>query len=410
MSTQVPTSSATPQAVASTKAVPSYAAAVLAMSIGSFGIGTGEFAIMGLLPEVAHDLAISIPQAGHVISAYALGVVLGAPLLAVLCARMPRRALLVALMLVFALGNVASALAPSYASLAVLRFLTAFPHGPYFGVAALVAVGMAPPGQRTLAVVWVMMGLSVATVVGVPIASVLGEWLGWRWAFGLVGAIGLLAAALVWRHVPHVEPDRQANPWRELGALRRGQVWLSLGMGAVGFGGLFAFFSYVKPILLEVTHMPLAWVAPMLSLLGVGMVVGSLVGARLADKHLMRALGGIMAWSLLVLLAVPWLVASTPGAMLAVFLVGTIGAMGAPLQVRLMDYAGDAQTLAAAMHHSAFNLANALGAWLGGLVIAWGWGWLATAWVGAAMALGGLLIFAWAWALERRAPPARPAH
>ena len=382
---------------------PSSTAAVLALAVGGFGIGTGEFAIMGLLPEVAADLGVSIPTAGHVISAYALGVVVGAPVLAVLGARLPRRALLMALMLFFALGNFASALAPGYLSLNLLRFVTGLPHGPSFGGAALVAAGLAPPGRRAAAVGQIMMGLTVAVVVGVPLSAWMGEALGWRAAFALVGAIGLLTVWLVHRHVPHEPAPAAASPWRELQALRQPQVWLTLGVGAVGFGGLFSVFSYIKPTLLEVSGMPGGWVPVALALFGLGMVAGNLVGARLADKWLMPTIGGVLLWSLLVLIAFHWAALHAVSAGVGIFLVGTIGALGTGTQIRLMDVAGKAQSLAAALNHSAFNLANALGAWLGGLAIAAGWGWRSTSWVGAALAVGGLLVYAAALRAERQA-------
>ncbi|MBP0618392.1 MFS transporter [Cupriavidus consociatus] len=369
--------------------------ALLALGVGSFAIGTGEFVIMGLLPDAARDLAISIPEAGHLISAYALGVVIGAPLLAVLGARWPRRNLLVALMAVFAAGNLASAMAPSYLSMLVARLLTGFPHGTYFGVAALVAAGLVPRERRAQAVGLVMLGLTSATLVGVPVAATVGTWLGWRSAFVIVGALGALTALLVWRCVPFAPADRHASPLRELSALRRKQVWLTLGIGAIGFGGMFSVFSYIKPTMLELAHMPAAGIPVVLALFGVGMVVGNLAGARLADKALMPTIGGVLAWTALVLGAFTF---TAPHAWLAaanVLLVGTVVALGPALQIRLMDVAGDAQALAAALNHSAFNLANALGAWLGGVTIAAGYGWTSTGWVGLLLALGGLAIYAW---------------
>jgi DHA1 family inner membrane transport protein len=382
-------------------ATPDFARAVFSLGVGGFAIGTGEFVIMGLLPEVAADIGTTIPQAGHVISAYALGVVIGAPVLAVLAAGMGRRALLVALMAVFALGNFASAAAPGYWALNLLRFAAGLPHGTYFGVAALVAAALAPPGRRAQAVGLVMLGLTSATLVGVPIAAALGQWLGWRAAFVLVGVIALAAALLVHRNVPNLRPDAGASPLRELGALAKPQVWLTLGIGAIGFGGMFAVFSYIKPTLLEVAGMPLSWVPAVLALFGLGMVAGNLVGARLADRALMRTIGVMLVWSGLVLALFTVTAHHPVTAALNVFLIGTIVAIGPALQVRLMDVAGDAQTLAAALNHSAFNVANALGAWLGGVAISAGFGWTSTGWVGVVLALAGLGMFAWALAQAR---------
>jgi DHA1 family inner membrane transport protein len=376
--------------------------AVLALGVGGFSIGTGEFVIMGLLPEVARDIGVSIPQAGHVISAYALGVVIGAPVLAVLAAGWNRRALLIALMGIYALGNFASALAPGYLSLNLMRFLTGLPHGTYFGVAALVAATLAPPGARARAVGLVMLGLTGATLVGVPIAATLGQYLGWRAAFVFVGFIAVLAMVMVRRGVPDMPATAGASPLRELDALRRPQVWLTLGIGAIGFGGMFAVFSYIKPTLTEVAGLSVGHVPFVLALFGLGMVAGNLVGARLADKSLMRTIGGLLVWSVAVLVLFVFAAQHVVTAAIATFLIGTVVAIGPALQIRLMDVAGEAQTLAAALNHSAFNMANALGAWLGGLAISAGLGWTSTGWVGALLGLAGLGIFAWAVADARR--------
>jgi DHA1 family inner membrane transport protein len=323
--------------------------------------------------------------------------------LAVLAAHWGRRALLIALMAVYALGNFAAALAPGFASLAGLRFVSGLPHGTYFGVAALVAAALARPGQRARAVGWVMLGLTSATLAGVPIAAALGEHFGWRAAFAFVGAVAVAAVALVYRWVPAISAPQGASPLRELGALARKQVWLTLGIGAIGFGGMFAVFSYIKPTLIEVAGMPQALIPFALSLFGLGMVAGNLVGSRMADQALMPTVGKLLVWSIVVMaLFVP--AAHHPvTAALAVFALGTLVAIAPALQIRLMDVAGDAQTLAAALNHSAFNAANALGAWLGGLVIAAHLGWTSTAWVGALLGLGGLAVFAWSLASERAA-------
>ena len=384
--------------------------AVLALGVGGFAIGTGEFVIMGLLPEVARDLGVSIPQAGHVISAYAVGVVLGAPLLAVLAAGWRRRALLIALMGVFALGNFASAMAPGYLSLNILRFATGLPHGTYFGVAALVAATLAPPGKRARAVGLVMLGLTGATLVGVPIAAWLGQVFGWRAAFVFVGAIALLAMAMLRRGLPDIAPAPGASPLRELDALRRKQVWLTLGITAIGFGGMFSVFSYIKPTLTEVAGLPVAGVPFVLALFGLGMVMGNLVGARLADKSLMRTIGALLVWSVVVLSVFVFAAHHVVTAAIGTFLIGTIVAIGPALQIRLMDVAGEAQTLAAALNHSAFNMANALGAWLGGVAITAGLGWTSTGWVGALLGIAGLGMFAWSLAVERRTLRTSPAR
>ena len=375
--------------------------AVWALGVGGFAIGTGEFVIMGLLPEVARDLKVTVPEAGHVISAYALGVVLGAPFLAVITAHWRRRSLLIALMALFAAGNFGSALAPGYLSLSCIRFLSGFPHGTYFGVAALVAASLAPPNRRASAVGMVMLGLTSATLFGVPLAAWLGQHWGWRAAFVLVGGIASLTCVLVRRFVPDLPAAEGASPLRELSALARPQVWLTLGIAAVGFGGMFAVFSYIKPLLTEVTGLSVERVPLVLALFGIGMVAGNLVGSRLADKSLMGTIAGLLVWDALVMTAVVFTAPHPVAICINVFLLGTIVAIAPALQIRLMDVAGDAQTLAAALNHSAFNVANALGAWLGGVAIAAGYGWTSTGWVGTLLAFGGMAVFAGALLQQR---------
>lgn len=377
---------------------------IFALAAGAFAIGTGEFVIMGLLPEVARDLNITIPQAGHVISAYAIGVMVGAPSLALLTATWERRKLLIMLMMIFALGNLASACAPGYLSANVLRFVAGLPHGAYFGVASVVVAGLAEPTQRARAIGLMMIGLAVGTMVGVPFATALGQWLSWRAAFVFVGLCGVVALVMVWQFVPRVAPDANASARRELGALRRPQVWLTLGIAGIGYGGMFSVFSYVKPTLLEVADMPVEWMPVVLGLFGLGMIVGNLVGARLADRSLMRTIGGLLLWSALVLSLYVITSHHPIAAAITVFLVGTEVAIGPGLQIRLMDVAGDAQTMASALNQSAFNMANALGAWLGGVAISAGLGFPSTGWVGSLLALAGLVIFSWSRSWDRHFP------
>jgi DHA1 family inner membrane transport protein len=291
-----------------------------------------------------------------------------------------------------------------------MRLLTGLPHGTYFGVAALMAASLAPPNRRASAVGLVMLGLTSATLAGVPLAAWLGQHLGWRAAFVLVGAIAVLAGVLIHRGVPDDPAPHGASPLRELGALAHTQVWLTLGIAAVGFGGMFAVFSYVKPLLTEVTGLSLDGVPLVLALFGAGMVAGNLVGARLADRALMPTIGGLLAWSALVLAAIPFTAPYTIAICINIFLLGTVVALGPALQIRLMDTAGDAQTLAAALNHSAFNLANALGAWLGGVAIASGLGWTSTGPVGVLLAGGGGVVFAASVWVRRRMRARGEAH
>src|SRR6202045_3305319 len=374
--------------------------AELALAVGGFGIGTGEFSMVGLLPNVAGDFGISIPTAGHVISASALGVVIGAPLIAVIAARWARHRLLLALMIFFAAGNFASALAPGYASLIAVRFVAGLPHGAYFGVASLVAASLVPAAQRARAIGRMMLGLTGATLAGMPLATWIGETVSWRAAYVLVGAIGVVPCVLISRCVPRAAPVHGASPTRELGALRRKQVWLTLGVGSVGFGGLFCVLSYVAPTLTRVAGLPVRYVPLALAVFGVGMILGNLIGSWLADRSLMRTIGSLLIWNVLVLCLFSVAAHHAWTATIAVLLVGTGVAIVPALQIRLMDVAADAQTLAGSLDHSAFNMANALGAWLGGVAIDGGLGWASTGWVGALLALAGLLIFGWSVKVE----------
>jgi DHA1 family inner membrane transport protein len=367
--------------------------AVLALATGGFAIGTTEFVTMGLLPQIASGVDVSIPTAGHVISAYAVGVVVGAPVLAFLGARLPRRGLLVALMVAYAVGNAASALASSYGLLSLARVATGFPHGAYFGVASLVAASMAPPARKGRAVAMVMLGLSVANVVGVPAATWLGQNLGWRSAFWLVTGLALLTALLVRVFVPEVPGDGAATGRRELRAFREPQVWLTLLAGAVGFGGMFAVYSYIAPTVTEVGGLSEGTVPLFLLAFGLGMVVGTWLAGELADWSVFKSLLG-SALGLVVILLVFSAVAPWGWALLPVgFLITVLGSvLVVNLQLRLMDVAGDAQTIGAASNHASLNIANAAGAWLGGVVISAGYGYRATGLVGAALALGGFVV------------------
>lgn len=379
------------------------ALAVFALATGGFAIGTTEFAIMGLLGDVVEDLQISIAEGGHLISAYALGVVVGAPLLAVLGARLPRKQLALGLMLLFTLANLSSYIAPDYGWLLVTRFISGLPHGAYFGLAAIIAASLVAPTRRARAVASVMLGLSIANVVGVPLATWIGQQFGWRLMFIFVGAIGLLTLALVTKYVPFQYAAADASIRRELGALKRIQVWLALLIGIVGFGGFFAVYSYISPTMTQVTGLPETALPFIVGLYGIGMVVGNIIGGRIADRSVMGSIYGCMVAIVIVLLTFSWAAPYPWFATLLVFLVGASGALLIPaLQTRLMDVAGDAQSLAASLNHAALNVANALGAFLGGLVITLGWGLVAPARVGAGLAVLGLLIAGISGWLQRR--------
>jgi MFS transporter, DHA1 family, inner membrane transport protein len=361
----------------------------LVLALGGFAIGTTEFATMSLLPYLAHDLQISVPVAGHVISAYALGVVVGAPLIAVLAARFPRRTLLIALMGLYALANGLSALAPNYRWMLGFRFLSGLPHGAYFGIAMLVAASVVPSNQRAQAIGHVLLGLTVATIVGVPLANWLGQVAGWRWCFGIVAALALTTSILVAMFCPEARPDKGATPSRELGALKRGQVWLTLAIGAIGFGGVFSVYAYLASTLIAVTAVSARIVPVVLAAFGIGMTAGNVIVPYFADRAVMRTAGLLLLGSAVTLALYPLAAPRLDTVTLDVTAIGFCAALATVLQTRLMDVAGDAQGLAAALNHSAFNIANALGPWLGGLAIAAGFGWTSTGWVGCGLALGG---------------------
>ncbi|ESQ81915.1 hypothetical protein AEAC466_19485 [Asticcacaulis sp. AC466] len=378
---------------------------LFALAMGSFAIGTTEFATMSLLPYFSKDLRVDEATASHVISAYALGVVVGAPAIAVLAARLSRKFLLIALMLVFGIANGLSALAPDYHWMLFFRFLSGLPHGAYFGVAALVGASLVPVDKRASAVARIMLGLTIATVIGVPAANWMGQVLGWRAGFALVAALAALTMALVWTFTPKQARDPDASPLRELGALKRGQVWLTLGIGAIGFGGMFAVYTYVASTLLTVTQVSPGFVPVILCIFGLGMTAGTLFCGWAADKAQMPAIGLCLVWSALWLAVYPLAAHNIWAVSAVVFMIGGGGGLGIMLQTRLMDVAGDAQTLAAALNHSAFNFANALGPFLAGLVIARGAAFNDTGFVGVLLALGGLLIWFVAVLDNRRRAP-----
>ena len=374
-----------------------YSLILTALTLGGFAIGTSEFASMGLMPNIAAELGVSEPQVGHLISAYALGVVVGAPLLAVLGGAMRRKTLLLALMGFYALGNLASALGPDYGSLLLFRFIAGLPHGAYFGVAALTAVAISPPEARGRAVSLVMLGLTLAILVGTPLATWMGQLASWRWTFAAVSLIALLTVALIAFSLPTtVDTGTRERPLDELRAFNRLPVWQALLIGAIGFAGMFSVFSYLAPTMVQVTGVAPAWIPLGVAGFGLGGVIGNILGGWLFDRLQFRAAPVVLGWSVVMLLLFP-LAAHWPWSLLlATVCIGMMGALGPILQSHLMDVADGAQTLAAASHHAAFNTANALGPWLGGMAISAGFGWTSTGWVGASTAVAGLAIYAWA--------------
>ncbi|ODC03965.1 MFS transporter [Terasakiispira papahanaumokuakeensis] len=376
--------------------------AELALALGGFGIGTGEFVIMGLMERVAHDFAIDVPDVGYAISSYALGVVVGAPIISALAARVPRKGLLITLMLLFAIGNFASIMAPGFWSFVALRFIAGLPHGAYFGVAALVAAAAVPVQERGRAIGRVMSGLSVAILLGAPLATWAGNLMGWQVAFAGVGVIALMTMVMVHFWVLRQPIDHQASPKREMTALIKPRVLSTLAIACMGCGGVFAVFSYVVPTLTAQAGMPQSLGPIVLAVFGVGTIIGNLLGGRLTDWNLLKAIPLMLGWCILVQSGFFFAANALWSGLLFVALVGTCIGVAPAMQTRLMDVAEDAQTMAASLNHAAFNMANALGAWLAGLTVKAGFEWSSTGWVGAGLALLGMLIFFASQAAERR--------
>ena len=322
-------------------------------------------------------------------------------MLAVAGAKLARRTLLLTLVAFLGAANGLSALAPTYHWMLFSRFLSGVPHGAYFGVAALVAASLGTRKQRGQALARMFLGVTTATIIGAPASNALGQLVGWRWGFAFVACLAGVTALLISLFAPCDRPEAGASAWRELGALRNAQVWLTLGTGAVGFGGLFAVYAYLASTLASVTHAPAAVVPFVFSVFGLGLTLGNLAWGWVADRALMPAAAGALVWAAVASALYPLACGHLLGLMLVVFMVGGGGGLAVVLQSRLMNVAAEAQTLAAALNHSAFNLANALGPWLGGLVIAAGCGLPSTGWVGVGLALGGLGMWSASVLLER---------
>lgn len=368
--------------------------ALVALALGGFAIGTTEFMTMGLLEEIADGIHRSNAETGHIITAYAFGVVVGAPVIVSLGARLPKKELAIGLILALGVGNAITAVASGYLPVMAARFVAGLPHGAYFGVASLLAASLVRPEFRGRAISSVMLGLSVATVAGVPASTLLGQTLGWRSAYWAVLVIAVAAAAMITVFVPHSPANTTASVRGELAALKRPQVLFAVSAGMVGFGGLFAMYSYIAPIVTKVMDRSEAWIVAFTLAFGIGSVVGSWAAGILADWDVERSvIGGFLA-TVLVLVAF-WATASyLAPALLLVVAVGALGSIVAiNLQVRLMDAAGDAQMLGAALNHSALNIANGLGAFFGSVIISAGYGYRATAWVGVVLASLGLVVF-----------------
>jgi MFS transporter, DHA1 family, inner membrane transport protein len=387
---------------------------LFAMSIGAFGIGTAEFVVMGILPQMAASSGVSLAEAGLAVSAYAIGVVLGAPLLTVATTRIPRKPLMIGLMVAFALANLATALAPDFGLLLASRFVAGLPHGAFFGAAAVVGASLVSHERRARAISGIMSGLTVATIVGVPAGALLIGQVSWRWIFAAVAALGLAAAAAIWLTVPDtrgvIVRTRAAD---EIRAIRSKKVLLPLVTGAVGFGGMFAAYTYLTPILEEVTGLNAVAIAITLAVFGVGLTLGNVVGGQVADRAPIHGLFAAFTTIAAVLLMMFFSMGNPALAIGGVFLMATSSSLVGPIMQRLLlDGAHEAPSLASSLHHAAFNLANANGAWLGGLALSAGLSLTAPLLVGVGLALAGLALsvpLARAHA-ETAVPDLRPAE
>ncbi|MEU6037448.1 MFS transporter [Actinomadura sp. NPDC047616] len=382
--------------------------ALLALAIGAFGIGTTEFVIMGVLPEVAGDFDVSIPTAGWLVTGYALGVVLGAPLLTVMGTKVSRKKMLMLLMGLFVVGNVLSAVAPVFGVMLVGRVIASLAHGAFFGIGSVVAADLVAPEKRASAISLMFMGLTVANIVGVPLGTYIGQAAGWRVTFAIVAALGVVGLLGVAGLVPETGRPKGDGVRSEFAAFRNVQVWLAMAMTVLGYGGVFAAITYIAPMMTEVAGYSAGAVTWLLVLFGIGMFAGNLLGGRFADKALMPMLFAALGALALALLA---FTATAHDKLLAAVTLTLIGALGfatvPPLQKWVLDQAAAAPTLASAANIGAFNLGNALAAWLGGIVIAAGLGYTSPNWVGALLSGTALLLSFLAAFLDRRAPSSR---
>ncbi|MEN3291050.1 MAG: transporter, family, arabinose polymer utilization protein [Burkholderiales bacterium] len=367
---------------------------LMPLAIGGFGIGMTEFVMMGILPDVAASLHISIPEAGHLISAYALGVVVGAPTLVGALGRRSPKSILIGLMILFTVFNAFSAFAPNYSVLLVSRFLAGLPHGAFFGVGAVVASRLADKGKKATAVATMFAGLTIANIIGVPIGTYVGHNFSWRYTFIIVAAIGVLAAVSLKQWIPYLEPNRSGGFIADLHIFRRIDLWLAVAITSIGTGGLFAWFSYIAPLLTDVSLFSPGSIPLIMTLAGVGMTVGNLVGGRLADKIAPIKAIIILMTSMAVLVSLNAAFAGyRPAILILTFLTGANAmAMGAPIQILLIQHSKGSEMLGASLGQASFNIGNAIGAFLGGIPLTLGYGYTSPQWIAAALAVTGAFL------------------
>lgn len=367
---------------------------LLPLTMGGFGIGMTEFVMMGILPDLARTLHVSIPEAGHLISAYALGVVLGAPLLVAIAGNYPPKKILLGLMAMFTVFNILSSFAPSYEVMLITRLLSGLPHGAFFGVGAVVASRLAGKGKEAQAISMMFAGLTVANIVGVPLGTYIGHELSWRLTFVVIGVVGLITLAGIYRLLPDLPVAGKTNLRNDLKLFTHAEPWLILGITAIGTGGLFAWFSYIAPLLTEVAHFRADQITWILVLAGVGMAVGNLLSGRIADRVSPIKATMLFLGLMVVSLIVVYYVSPFKLPLLAMtFVTGAISfSLGAPIQILMIRASNGSEMLASSVTQAGFNIGNALGAFLGGLPIAAGLGYASPQWVGAGLALAGLLL------------------
>lgn len=369
---------------------------LLTLTLGGLGIGITEFVMMGLLPDIAKDLAITIPQAGHLISAYALGVVVGAPLLVAIAGSYPPKKILIALMVMFTAFNALSAFSPDYSMMLAARFLAGLPHGAFFGVGSVVASRIAGKGKEAQAVSLMFAGLTIANVIGVPLGTYIGHHYSWRYTFVIIVIVGLITLLSLKLWMPNLSATKDRDLKKELAFFKLPEAWLIILMIAIGTGGLFSWYSYIAPLLTDVSGFSADSITYILVLAGLGMLVGNFIGGKLADRFSpAKASVSLLIAMAVSLFIVHYVSSNQTLSLVMTFITGAIAfAVAAPIQMLMINTAKGSEMIAASVSQASFNIGNALGAFLGGLPLAAGYDYTSPVWVGTVMALIGA-VFAW---------------